>query len=53
MKKQFGTNNDADFINKNARLIELILESFGFKTLKERILAVGKKIDEEKQGSLF
>jgi DNA polymerase-1 len=30
-----------------------LFEEFGFKTLTERIKSVGKKIDEDKQGSLF
>ncbi len=30
-----------------------LFEEFGFKTLSERVKLVGKKIDEEKQGSLF
>jgi DNA polymerase I len=30
-----------------------LFEKFGFKTLLERVRSVGKKLDEDKQGSLF
>ncbi|QQG41770.1 MAG: hypothetical protein HYV90_00430 [Candidatus Woesebacteria bacterium] len=35
------------------KVIKLFGEEFGFKTLTKRVLDVGKKIEEDKQGSLF